>query len=316
MKTKIISLLFSVLAIVALPVVSYGQETATAEESKQENNARSQPPKTCSVRTLKGAYGFLIKGAILNLPGLPSGPTATIGIITYDGTGNLTSTNTSSFNGFVLTQEMTGTYTVNSDCTGTVQSGPTTADIVITNNGREVRSIGTYPAGVAFPPGAGWIIEAIGKKIAPEPRDNTWREHFRAANFTCNPQNVAGEYAVKAAGTVLNALPLPAGPALGLSKIILNEAGQSAVKGTFNFNGTIVPVVDTATGTDLKPDCTSTAKQTANGAIQKIVFVNGGTEFFFLQLPPEGTPNIPGVGAVFYGEGKRIREAEKIGVRW
>ncbi|MFN7930364.1 MAG: hypothetical protein U0Y68_21055 [Blastocatellia bacterium] len=77
----------------------------------------------------------------------------------------------------------------------------------------------------------------------------------------------------------------------------------------------IASVTDTATGTGLNPDCTSTAQQTSNGAIQKTVFVNGGTEFFFLQLPPAGAPSLPGVGAVFFGEGKRIREPERKEIR-
>lgn len=322
MRRSVFYLLFSLLLSLPLPGAIYGQDTqppppkqeqATATPEYDRHHSR---PKPCSVRTLRGSYGYLMKGTNLNWLQLPAGPMAVIGVANYDGAGNVTTTATSLVNGLLVPINQTGTYTVNEDCTGVVNFPLGLYPIVITADGREIHGVQAYPSGVVPPAGAGWVIEGLAKKIAPAPRDDSWREWYRAEHFTCNPRNVAGEYAVKASGTILKAPPLPAGPALGLSKIVLDENGHSTVQGTFNFNGTIIPVTDTATGTDLKPDCTSTAQQTANGALQKTVFVNGGTEFFFLQLPPAGAPNLPGVGAVFFGEGKRIREPERRSFRW
>lgn len=310
MKRRNYSLLFALLVLGLLESLVWGQDKVAPDRSENVAGQAtgiwdSARAKTCSVATLKGAYGILLKGVIVNIPGVPSGPTASVGIITYDGAGNYASTFTTNFNGFILEQQLSGTYTINSNCTGRLVSGLATAPLIIIDEGREVRSLQAYPAGVAMPPGAGWVIEAVGKKIAPAINEKG-TIYDRARTFYCTPGNVAGEYAVTANGMVLNAPPFPAGPALGLSRVNLNDAGQSVVEGTFNFNGMIVPITDTATGTSLNSDCTSTAVQTSNGAIQKTVFVNGGTEFFFLQLPPAGAPNVPGAGIVFWGEGRRI----------
>lgn len=322
MKRSMIYSLFGLLMTMLLPGAIYGQDsqppppTPEQESVTQENDRHHSRPKPCSVRTLRGSYGYLMKGTNLNWLQLPSGPVAIVGVANYDGAGNVTTTATSIMNGLLVPVNQTGTYTVNEDCTGVVNFPLGLYPIVITADGREIHGVQTYPQGVTPPPGLGWVIEGLAKKIAPAPRDDSLRERRRAANFTCNPHNVAGAYVVRASGTILNAPPLPAGPALGLSRIELNAAGQSRVRGTFNFNGTIVPVTDTATGTGLNPNCTSTARQNSNGALQQIVFVNGGTEFFFLQLPPEGTPNMPGVGAVFSGEGKRFHQPERNRDHW
>jgi hypothetical protein len=51
------------------------------------------------------------------------GPVVAVGTITYDGEGNLVNPFTLSVNGAVSTFTVTGTYTVKSDCTGTVVQG-------------------------------------------------------------------------------------------------------------------------------------------------------------------------------------------------
>lgn len=331
MKKRIIYLLFCLLTVPNLSGVMYGQERKTdrsqagqsgiitqvyrkesaitgQETEGQENSIYDRTrTRTCSLGTLRGSYGYLMKGTNLNWLQLPAGPTAIVGTAIYDGAGKVTTTATSVVNGLVVPVSQQGTYTVNEDCTGEVVFPLGVFHILITSDGREIRGIQGYPPGVVLPPGAGWVIDAVAKKIAP-PSLETGTAFDRARGFYCNPGNVAGHYIVQASGTVLNAPPLPPGPMSGLSRLVLSDSGQSSVKFTFNFNGMIVTGNDTATGIELNPDCTSTARQTSNGAIQKIVFVNGGTEFFFLQLPPEGSPNLPGIGAVLSGEGRRIHQ--------
>jgi hypothetical protein len=51
-------------------------------------------------------------------------------------------------------------------------------------------------------------------------------------------------------------------------------------------------------------------------AHQQMVSVKGGTEFFFLQISPEGTPNIPGNGVVLSGEGKRVQTPKPDDRHW
>jgi hypothetical protein len=77
----------------------------------------------CALGTLQGSFGYTTQGTVL--PGAPlppiisPGPYASSGLVTLDGFGNLTITANDIFNGLVLpTGTIRGTYTVNSDCTG------------------------------------------------------------------------------------------------------------------------------------------------------------------------------------------------------
>ena len=78
------------------------------------------PPGNCSLATLKGTYGILEQGTILEDFGfgIPVPYQAVIaGLANYDGAGNLTVNYTASFGGLVFPGTATGTYVVNPDCT-------------------------------------------------------------------------------------------------------------------------------------------------------------------------------------------------------
>ena len=65
--------------------------------------------------TLVGTYMSHGTGTVVGV-----GQVAAVGTITYDGHGDLDNPFTLSVNGSVSTFNQTGTYTVKSDCTGTV----------------------------------------------------------------------------------------------------------------------------------------------------------------------------------------------------
>ena len=104
-------------------------------------------PRNCSLRSLKGCYGVTFSGNILGF-----GPIAGIGVSNYDGQGHFTQTDTVNIAGSGgIPQTGTGTYTVNSDCTG---SSVTTLDpgglvintsFVIVNHGKEFLFLDTRP---------------------------------------------------------------------------------------------------------------------------------------------------------------------------
>jgi hypothetical protein len=77
----------------------------------------------CSLATLTGNYGFTQTG-FFNFPETGGGgyaPTADVGLATFNGAGNFTANFTDSTNGKITTGlSAPGTYTVNSDCTGTL----------------------------------------------------------------------------------------------------------------------------------------------------------------------------------------------------
>ena len=79
----------------------------------------------CSNATLTGNYAFSLSGA--NAPGRSvtgknTFGNAAVGVFTFDGAGNLSVIFTVVFNGHATSISVpdTGTYTVNSDCTGTL----------------------------------------------------------------------------------------------------------------------------------------------------------------------------------------------------
>jgi hypothetical protein len=78
----------------------------------------------CSNATLTGSYGFKQDGfgTRNDKAGGPAVPFAGVGVVTFDGAGNALFTTTQVFNssGGELFEAIPGTYTVNSDCTGTV----------------------------------------------------------------------------------------------------------------------------------------------------------------------------------------------------
>jgi len=80
----------------------------------------------CSNATLTGSYGFKQQGfGLRNSKPAKLGnmiPFATVGVVTFDGAGNASFTLTQVFNseGGAFFEAIPGTYTVNSDCTGTI----------------------------------------------------------------------------------------------------------------------------------------------------------------------------------------------------
>lgn len=108
---------------------------------------------SCSVASLGGTYAIQGQGTIVaQIPNFPPPPFpfAETGIVTFDRAGKLSGKTTVSFNGFVVQPTFTGTYTVNSDCTGsfTIQSsiGITLHDdVVVIGGGRRFESVEPDP---------------------------------------------------------------------------------------------------------------------------------------------------------------------------
>ena len=88
----------------------------------------------CSVASLNGAYGLVLKGEVLG-----AGPIVSVGVTTFDGKGNFVADQTINLNGNVFPGHLTGTYTVNRDCTGDsepVGEGP--HSFVIIDGGKQM----------------------------------------------------------------------------------------------------------------------------------------------------------------------------------
>jgi hypothetical protein len=115
-------------------------------QAKDHDDGRGRCPRHCSTETLEGCYATNITGSIVASAPI-IGPFADVGVLTFDGDGNVSRTGTTSMNG-TITQglQLTGTYTVNPDCTGsyTLQlpnNISATSNFVIDNEGREIQII-------------------------------------------------------------------------------------------------------------------------------------------------------------------------------
>lgn len=71
----------------------------------------------CTNASFSGSYAFSEQGTGVMPDGTPFS-VAEIAIIKVDGMGNLTGTATSSYSGTIVKPELTGTYTINPDCSG------------------------------------------------------------------------------------------------------------------------------------------------------------------------------------------------------
>ena len=124
--------------------------------------AKAQGPQ-CSNASLQGTYAQKGTGVITAPPDM-AGPLANVGTLTFDGNGNVTGVLVNSLNGTTVQTTETGTYKVNSDCTGTytVQLAPlgitTNAFFVIGDSLNEIQIISTDPGGV---------ITCVARKLFP-----------------------------------------------------------------------------------------------------------------------------------------------------
>jgi hypothetical protein len=114
----------------------------------------------CSLRSIAGDYGYTVTGTRL-----PLGPAASVGTVHFDRQGNVSGSQTLSINGTIVQGEvLTGTISVNPDCTGSstlvVSSTPfprtSTLDVVWVDGSSEFRAIFTN---------VGTILTADGKRI-------------------------------------------------------------------------------------------------------------------------------------------------------
>jgi hypothetical protein len=120
-------------------------------------NADDQHDKTCSNKSLNGPYGFYRTG------NTSSGPLAALGILSFDGNGGSSGSQSISRNGvFTVDIPISGPYEINADCTGKLflPNGTEAGRIVIVDGGK-----GFY----IFSEAVGNAVYGVGRKIdAPE----------------------------------------------------------------------------------------------------------------------------------------------------
>ena len=103
----------------------------------------------CTSATAVGTFGFTTTGTLI----LPSGPVpvGAVGLITFDLNGNAVGSQDRSLGGAFAHETLTGTLTVNRDCTISLLANvfdstgtlvrTSTIDGVLVNNGKQIRAI-------------------------------------------------------------------------------------------------------------------------------------------------------------------------------
>ena len=122
----------------ALALAGAGNALA-AEDSTAPDAATAR----CSEATLRGTYLFANDGLIVS--GSDRGPFANAGMDVYNGNGHVRSVYTLSVNGRISRfVRVTGTYTVNPDCTGTARySDGTRYDQFVAPDGSQIAFVQT-----------------------------------------------------------------------------------------------------------------------------------------------------------------------------
>lgn len=130
-----------------LMVIIFGIVVAatTAQQARAEGEG-----KTCSLATLKGRYQFASAG--YQIENGAAVPIAVAGFDIYDGRGNVVSNSTLIVGGSVIFENLVvpnGTYTVNKDCTGTLNLGANgvVLSIFVSPNGESFDYVQTAPPG-------------------------------------------------------------------------------------------------------------------------------------------------------------------------
>lgn len=124
------------------------QKPARRAQTSQEMPTRAV--LACGVGMLNGNYALALEGPVV--AGNSAGPYAGVGVLSFDGVGNVAVRISQSFNGAIQPVVVTaGRYSLGEDCAGTLILSPTTRfDIAASNGGREINFLQTNPGNVIY----------------------------------------------------------------------------------------------------------------------------------------------------------------------
>jgi hypothetical protein len=248
-----------------------------------------QAQNGCSNGSLRGAYGFQIKGSIVGL-----GPIGGVARLAFDGAGNFTQTDNVTVNGFpiVVNRPGSGTYNVNADCTGTqtLNSGGQVlrTSFVLAENGKEVFDEVTDPH---------LVITGVGKAVSAADVN----EDDDSSPLECSLKTIKGSYATSTTGSILFAGPV--GAVADVGRIIFDGNGGASQTTAVSLNGMIIPSRSSLSGSyRVEEDCTGDISLILPGpsgtitSTSRFVIVRNGEELLTINT---------GVGRVLTGMATR-----------
>ncbi len=224
--------------------------------------------QSCTDAVLNGSYAFTFSGWGTPPPnmateGKSSIPTGAVGVINFDGAGNWSTSFTYSHDGTITSAtSVPGTYTVASNCTGTM-AGVGDFAVVVLHDGAEITGVETD-------------------------KDSTTTIEARRQNATaCSNATLSGNYAVTLAGFGTPPPKLSPGNAsvpVALSGLaVFDGAGTFTGSFTNSDNGHISTRPADTGAYRVGSDCTGTLTDLTAGVHFAIVLLDGGAEAFGLQ---------------------------------
>jgi hypothetical protein len=217
---------------------------------------------TCSNASLSGTYGFVHLGT--DSSGTPA--TAAVTQITFDSTtGTFTGENTASHDGVIVTDPVTGTYVIASNCTGTgTPAGASPFSIVVTSTGFLAAHLLSE----------GYAV----KQGSP----------------TCTNAGVKGSFGFETTGVFLAGAAAGAVAFIGELKLTVNSFGEGVISGQVasSEGGTFLTFPEEpVTGSYwVTPDCRGGATITPKGQSEmhfRFAVVDGGNEMLAIETDPD-----------------------------
>jgi hypothetical protein len=220
----------------------------------------------CTYATLNGNYAFTISGWATPPPkvlteGKSSIPIAIVGVASFDGAGNWSTSFTYSHNGDISSGiAVPGTYTVNSNCTGTL-TGAGEFSLVILNGGAETIGVQTDK-------------DTTSTLIATK-QDTSG----------CSNTTLTGSYAIRLTGSgtpPAKTVPANSSVPVALAGVATFDAGNFSGTFTRSHNGDISTSSDMGSYS-VNSDCTGTITDQTEGTNFATVIFAGGTEAFGIE---------------------------------
>ena len=211
---------------------------------------------TCSNASLSGTYGFLHDSTDSN--GAPA--TAAVTQITFDSTtGTFTGEQIASHDGVIVTESVTGMYTVASNCTGTgTPAGGSPFSIVIT------------PTGFL-------ALHLVAEGFA-----------VKQGSPTCTNAGVRGSYGFETTGVSVAGAATGAVAFIGELKFSVNASGDGVIRGQVSSSddGTFLAEEPVTGAYKVDPDCRGWATIKPEGLPEmrfQLVVVEGGNEMLAIE---------------------------------
>jgi hypothetical protein len=245
--------------------------------------------RPCSNTTTAGAWGFTSTGTFLfpSQSGPVLVPLVNVGIFTADEAGNFVGSQTRNVGGVLADETITGSLSVNPDCTGTLIArasdassgapiGTAITKIVLDHNGRQLQALITEELDSHGNSIRGDVSTAGEKVFAKDEED-----FARDDEDGCTLATLKGSWGVTINGTVIGFGPIAV---VGLVKF--DGEGHFSIDATSDIGGNVFP--DQATGTSTVNDnCTGTGLD-SNGDRTKFVVVGdrNNKEIIGIEIAP------------------------------